>query len=72
MHVKSVTTQEIPVAIAGGAEADVNAAGQVAQTINIVRTTTITALKEADVDDTMLAIPSSYKKVAGFGRPGGE
>jgi hypothetical protein len=72
VHVKSVTTQEIPVAIAGGADADVNAAGQVAQTISIVRTTTITALKEADIDDAGLSIPAGYKKVSGFGRPGGQ
>ena len=69
IHVKTVTTQTIPVAIAGGAEADVNAAGQVAQTVNIVRTTTITALKEAEVDESFLSIPAGYRKV-GFGRGG--
>lgn len=68
-HVKVVTTQTIPVAAAGGAEAEVSANGQVAQTVNIVRTTTITALKEVDLDETTLNVPAGYKKV-GFSRGG--
>jgi hypothetical protein len=72
VHVKSVTTQELPLAMGAGADADVNTAGQVTQTISIVRTTTITALKEADVDDSMLSVPAGYRKVSGFGRPGGQ
>jgi hypothetical protein len=69
VHVKTVTTQTIPVSLAAGAEAEVSASGQVAQTVNIVRTTTITALKEADVDETLLQVPTGYRKV-GFGRGG--
>ena len=72
VRVKTVTTQTIPVAIAGGAEADVSASGQVAQTVSIVRTTQITALKEVDIDDALLSIPAGYRKVSGFGRPGGQ
>jgi hypothetical protein len=72
VRVKTVTTQTIPITIAGGAEADVNAAGQVAQTISIVRTTAITALKEVEIDDALLSIPAGYRKIAGFGRPGGQ
>ena len=70
VHVKSVTTQTIPLSIMTGAEADVSASGQVAQTVSIVRTTTITALKEAEVDETLLSIPAGYRKVSGFGRGG--
>ena len=70
VHVKSVTTQTIPLSVLAGAEADVNAAGQVAQTVSIVRTTTITALKEAEVDEGLLSIPAGYRKVSGFGRGG--
>ena len=70
VHVKTVTTQTIPLSVMAGAEADVNAAGQVAQTVSIVRTTTITALKETDVDETLLSIPTGYRKVSGFGRGG--
>lgn len=69
VHVKTVTTQTIPVSLMAGAEADVNAAGQVAQTMSIVRTTTVTALKEVDIDDEMLSVPAGYRKV-GFGRGG--
>ena len=72
VRVKTVTTQTIPLSIMGGAEADVSASGQVAQTVNIVRTTTITALKEVEIDDASLVIPAGYKKVQGFGRPGGQ
>lgn len=72
VRVKTVTTQTIPIAVAGGAEAEVNAAGQVAQTVSIVRTTTITALKDAEIDDALLSIPVGYRKVSGFGRPGGQ
>jgi hypothetical protein len=72
VHVKTVTTQTIPLMAAGDAEAEVSATGQVAQTVNIVRTVTVTALKEAEVDETLLSIPAGYKKVAGFGRPGGQ
>ena len=72
VRVKTVTTQTIPLSIAAGAEADVSASGQVAQTISIVRTTTITALKEVEIDDALLSIPAGYRKVAGFGRPGGQ
>jgi hypothetical protein len=72
VRVKTVTTQTIPVSIMAGAEADVNAAGQVAQTMSIVRTTTITALKEVEIDDALLSIPDGYRKVSGFGRPGGQ
>jgi hypothetical protein len=72
VHVKSVTTQTVPLSMMGGAEADVSASGQVAQTVSIVRTTTITALKEVDIDDADLMIPAGYRKVAGFGRPGGQ
>ena len=61
VHVKTVTTQTIPVSLAGGAEAEVSASGQVAQTVNIVRTTTITALKDADVDETLLQVPAGYR-----------
>ena len=67
VHVKTVTTQTIPISLAAGAEAEVSESGQVAQTVNIVRTTTITALKEADVDETLLQVPTGYRKV-GFGR----
>ena len=70
-HVKVVTTQTIPLAVLGGAEGEVTASGQIAQTANIVRTTTITALKETDVDDALLSVPAGYRKV-GFGRPGGQ
>ena len=39
--------------------------------MSIVQTTAITALKEADVDETGLKVPDGYKKVAaGFGRGG--
>jgi hypothetical protein len=72
VRVKTVTTQTIPLSIMGTAEADVSASGQVAQTVNIVRTTTITALKEVDIDDASLKIPDGYRKVSGFGRPGGQ
>jgi hypothetical protein len=72
VRVKTVTTQTIPVSIMSGADADVNAAGQVAQTVSIVRTTTITALKDAEIDDAVLSIPAGYRKVSGFGRPGGQ
>jgi hypothetical protein len=72
VHIKSVTTQTIPLSIMGGAEADVSASGQVAQTVSIVRTTAITALKEVEIDDATLSIPAGYKKVSGFGRPGGQ
>ncbi|MEO5567634.1 MAG: hypothetical protein ABIR92_04040, partial [Gemmatimonadaceae bacterium] len=52
-HVKVVTTQTIPIAaMMAGAEADVSATGVVAQSATIVRTTTITALKEVDLDET--------------------
>jgi hypothetical protein len=69
-HVKTVATQTIPVSVAVGADADVSASGQVEQTASIVRTTTITALKEVDVDDALLSIPEGYRKVSGFGRGG--
>jgi hypothetical protein len=72
VHVKTITTQTIPLMAAGDAEAEVSATGQVAQTVNIVRTVTVTALKEAEVDEAVLSIPAGYKKVAGFGRPGGQ
>jgi hypothetical protein len=68
-HVKTVTTQTVPVAVAGGADADVTESGQVAETVSIVRTTTITALKDAEVDATMLSVPAGYRKV-GFSRGG--
>jgi hypothetical protein len=69
--VKVVTTQVIPISAVGEAEAEVSASGVVAQTVNIVRTTLITALKEESVDDADLKIPADYKKVQGFGRGGG-
>jgi hypothetical protein len=68
--VKVVTTQTIPVSAVGADQVDVAANGSVPQTISIVRTTAITALKEADVDDADLKIPDGYKKVSGFGRGG--
>ncbi len=68
-HVKIVTTQEVPLSAMGATEGDVTANGQVAQTAKIVRTTLVTALKEADIDEAELAIPSGYKKV-GFSRGG--
>lgn len=69
VRVKTVTTQAIPVAVMAGADADVTASGQVSQTVSIVRTVLITALKEADVDETMLSVPTGYRKV-GFNRGG--
>lgn len=69
VHVKTVVTQTIPVGAVGG-EVEVTTAGSVPQTVNITRTTLITALKEADVDQTVLVIPAGYKKAAGFGRGG--
>jgi hypothetical protein len=72
VHVKSVTTQTIPLSMAGGAEGEVSASGEVAQTVSIVRTTTITALKEVEIDDATLSIPEGYRKVSGVGRPGGQ
>ena len=72
VRVKTVTTQTIPLSILGAAEADVNASGQVAQTVSIVRTMTITALKEVEIDDATLKVPEGYRKVSGFGRPGGQ
>lgn len=69
VHVKTVTTQTIPVLLAAGAEGEVSASGEVGQTVNIVRTTMITALKEADVDETLLQVPAGYRKV-GFRRGG--
>jgi hypothetical protein len=69
--VKVVTTQVVPISAVGDAEADVSASGAVAQTVNISRTTLITALKEENVDDGDLKIPDGYKKVqGGFGRGG--
>jgi hypothetical protein len=68
--VKVVTTQTLPVSAVGSDEVEVTAAGAVPQTVSIVRTTAITALKEADVDETGLLVPAGYKKVAGFGRGG--
>jgi hypothetical protein len=72
VRVKTVTTQTLPLSMLGTAEADVSAAGQVPQTVNIVRTMTITALKEVEIDDATLKIPEGYRKVSGFGRPGGQ
>jgi hypothetical protein len=72
VRVKTVTTQTIPLSIMGGAEADVSASGQVAQTVSIVRTMTITGLKEVELDDASFLIPAGYRKVSGFGRPGGQ
>jgi hypothetical protein len=72
VHVKAVTTQTIPLSMMGGAEAEVSASGQVAQTVSIVRTVTISALKEVEIDDANLSIPAGYRKVSGFGRPGGQ
>jgi hypothetical protein len=69
-HVKTVATQTLPVSIAVGADADASAGGSVEQTVSIVRTTTITALKEVDMDDAVLSIPDGYRKVSGFGRGG--
>ncbi|HET9424956.1 MAG TPA: hypothetical protein VFO55_06245 [Gemmatimonadaceae bacterium] len=71
VRVKTVTTQTIPISVAAGAEAEVTPSGQVAETVNIVRTVTITALKEADVDETLLEVPTGYRKV-GFGRGRGQ
>jgi hypothetical protein len=68
-HVKVVTTQEVPLSAVGATEADVSANGQVAQTAKIVRTTLVTALKEADIDEASLQIPAGYKKM-GFSRGG--
>jgi hypothetical protein len=68
--VKIVTTQTIPVSAVGADQVDVAANASVPQTISIVRTTAITALKEADVDDADLKIPDGYTKVSGFGREG--
>jgi hypothetical protein len=69
--VKVVTTQTVPISAVGDAEAEVSASGAVSQTVNIVRTTLITALKEEMVDDADLKIPADYKKVqGGFGRGG--
>ena len=72
VRVKTVTTQTIPLSMMGAAEADVNASGQVAQTVSIVRTMTITGLKEVEIDDEALKVPEGYRKVSGFGRPGGQ
>lgn len=69
-QVKVVTTQTVPVSAVGGDQVEVTGAGAVPQTVNIVRTTTITALKEADVDETDLQVPVGYTKVASFGRGG--
>ena len=70
--VKVVTTQTIPVSATGADQVEETAAGGVAQTVNIVRTTVITALKQTDIDETGLAVPAGYKKVAAFGRGGGQ
>ena len=70
--VKVVTTQTVPVSAVGGDQVEVTAAGAVPQTVNIVRTTTITAIKEGDIDETGLKVPDGYKKVASFGRGGGQ
>jgi hypothetical protein len=70
-HVKIVTTQEVPLSAVGATEGDVAANGQVAQVAKIVRTTLVTALKEADIDEGELAVPTGYKKV-GFSRGGGQ
>ena len=71
--VKVVTTQTLPVSAVGSDQVEVTAGGAVPQTVNIVRTTAITALKEADVDEAGLQVPVGYKKVAGgFGRGGGQ
>jgi hypothetical protein len=69
--VKVVTTQTVPVSAVGGDQVEVTAAGAVPQTVNIVRTTTITAIKEGDIDEADLKVPDGYKKVASFGRGGG-
>jgi hypothetical protein len=70
--VKVVTTQTVPVSAVGGDQVEVTAAGAVPQTVNIVRTTTITAIKDADIDETDLKVPDGYKKVSSFGRGGAE
>ena len=70
VHVKTVTTQTVPASAVGAAEVEVTPVGSVPQTVNIVRTTTITALKDSDIDEAGLKIPADYKKVAGFGRGG--
>lgn len=66
--VKVVTTQTIPVSAVGADQVEETAAGGVSQTVSIVRTTAITALKEASVDEVDFVIPPDYKKVSGFGR----
>jgi hypothetical protein len=70
--VKVVTTQTVPVSAVGGDQVEVTAAGAVPQTVNIVRTTTITAIRDADIDETDLKVPDGYKKVSSFGRGGAE
>jgi hypothetical protein len=69
VHVKIVTTRTVPIS-AVGADVEVTTAGAVPQTANLVNTTTITALKEVDIDETIFKIPAEFKKVAGFGRGG--
>ena len=66
--VKVMTTQTLPLSAIGGDQVEVTGAGSVPQTVKIVRTTAITALKEADVDETGLQVPEGYTKVSGFGR----
>ena len=66
--VKVVTTQMLPVGV-GGDQTEVTPAGAVPPTVSIVRTTTITAIKEADIDETDLKVPDGYTKI---GRGGGE
>jgi hypothetical protein len=70
--VKVVTTQTVPVSAVGGDQVEVTAAGGVPQTVSIVRTTTLTAIKEADIDEADLKVPDGYQKVTSFGRGGGE
>jgi hypothetical protein len=69
--VKIVTTTTIPLSVIGGDSVEVTTPGTIPQTANIVQTTLITALKAGDIDEADLKVPSDYKKVAGFGRPGG-
>lgn len=69
VHVKTVTTRTIPIG-AIGAEVEIANPAAGPQNVNIVSTTTITALKEEDIDPSIFAIPSDFSKATGFGRGG--
>ncbi len=70
--VRVMTTQTVPVSAVGSDQVEVTVAGAVPQTLSIVRTTTILAIKDADIDESDLKVPDGYKKVSSFGRGGGE